>query len=355
MPEPLKLAVAGLGRIGAIHSLHAAELAAETGDCRLAAVVDTDAERAHSMAEELGARQGSAVAVFPTIEALIEAGACDASVVCTPTGLHRPHTVALVRAGQRVLLEKPVTETLREARDFAAELDAEFAEAVMLAFQRRFDDPLVRARQLMRQGAIGRPFKIVSALEDSAPVPQRYALPGLFSSTSVHNVDEVLWLSGKTPIRAASAGSLLFAHKSSSVKEDFDDGLTFLWFPGDLIAQITVSRNHVSGYRNETWIYGEEGHIHVGRFEQNKNEVILEAYGRGERIELKTFPMRDYDKPVPEFIERFGLAYKQELAEFVRCCRQGEPFPVTHREGLQAMEVIDSGLRGVVTPAAIRL
>ena len=355
MPEPLKLAVAGLGRIGAIHSMHAAELAAETGDCRLVAVVDANEAHSRSIAEELSVQQGSEVAPFATVEALIEAGTCDATVVCTPTDLHRAHTTVLVEAGQRVLLEKPLTESLSEARDFAAKLEAGFPEAVMLAFQRRFDEPLIGAKQLCEQGAIGRRFKIVSVLEDSAPLPQGYVSPGLFASTSVHNVDEVLWLSGKTPLRAVSAGSLLFGHRSSLVQEDFDDGLTFLWFPDDLIAQITVSRNHVSGYRIETWIFGEEGHIHVGRFEQNKKEVILEAYGRSERIEYQAFPIRDYGRPVPEFVERFGLAYKQELAEFVRCCRQGCEFPVTHREGLRAMEVIDAGLRGAVEPSDVKL
>ena len=355
MPEPLKLAVAGLGRIGAIHALHAAELAAETGDCRLVAAVDANEAHARSIAEELSVQQGSEVAAFTTVEALIEAGTCEATVVCTPTDLHRAHTTALAEAGQRVLLEKPLTASLSEAREFGAELEAGFPEAVMLAFQRRFDEPLIGAKQLCEQGAIGRRFKIVSVLEDSAPLPQGYVSPGLFASTSVHNVDEVLWLSGQTPIRAASVGSLLFGHRSSLVPEDFDDGLTVLWFPDDLIAQITVSRNHVSGYRIETWIFGEEGHIHVGRFEQNKTEVILEAYGRGERIEYKSFPMRDYRRPVPEFVERFGLAYKQELAEFVRCCREGRAFSVTHREGLRAMEVIAAGLRGAVEPSAVKL
>ena len=125
------------------------------------------------------------------------------------------------------------------------------------------------------------------------------------------------------PIRAVSVGSAQFAHKTSVVEEDFDDGLTLLWFPDDLIAQITVSRNHASGYRIETWIFGGDGDIHVGRFEQNKNEVILEAYGRSKRLEYKVFPMRDYGRPVPEFVERFGLAYKQELAALVCARREG--------------------------------
>ena len=46
-----------------------------------------------------------------------------------------------------------------------------------------------------------------------------------------------------------------------------------------MTAQVQVSRNHVSGYRVESLIFGEEGQIHVGRFEQNFSKVVVEAYG----------------------------------------------------------------------------
>jgi predicted dehydrogenase len=50
MPEPLKIAVAGLGRMGQIHALHAAELARETQNCELAGLADLDQDRARRIA-----------------------------------------------------------------------------------------------------------------------------------------------------------------------------------------------------------------------------------------------------------------------------------------------------------------
>lgn len=350
MPEPLNLAVVGLGRIGSIHSQHAVELGAETGTCRLAAIVDLALDRARPIAEALASKQGSSVKVFPTVEALIAAGVSDACVVCTPTDLHGSHAAALVRARKRVIVEKSMTGSLAGDREFAKELDANYPSAVMLAYQGRFDEPLQHAKRLLDQGAVGRPFKIVAALEDSGPVPPGYISTSLFLGMSVHCLDDVLWLTGKLPTGVASLGSRVYGYKLGSGQEDFDDGLMCLWFPDDLVAQLTVSRNHVSGYRVEFWIFGEEGQIHVGRFERNKNEVVVEAYSRTKRIELKTYPMREYDRPVPEFVERFGHAYKRELAEFVRCCREGAPFPVTHRDGIRAMEVMASAARAVIAP-----
>ncbi len=353
MPEPLKLAVVGLGRIGALHSQHAVELAASSGACALAAIVDARLEHARAIAEELASTQGSSIQVYPSVEALIDAGACDAAVVCTPTDQHGSHLRALVYAQKRVMVEKSLTGSLAGDRELAAELDAHYPNSVMLAFQGRFDEPLQHAKRLLDQGAIGRPFKIVADLEDSGPVPAGYISTSLFIGMAVHNLDDVLWFTGKMPTGVVSLGSRLYAHKLSAVPEDFNDGLIALWFPDELMAQLSVSRNHVSGYRVEIWIYGEEGQIHVGRFEQNKNEVVLEAYGRSQRIEFKTYPMRNYGRPVPEFVERFGHAYKRELTDFVRCCREGQAFSVTHKDGLRAMEVIAAATRGTVVPFAL--
>jgi predicted dehydrogenase len=57
--------------------------------------------------------------------------------------------------------------------------------------------------------------------------------------------------------------------------------------------------------------------------------------------------MRDYQRPLPEFVDRFGAAYKAELAAFIECCRNGAPFPTTHRDGLRAQEAISAGMQGM--------
>ena len=118
----------------------------------------------------------------------------------TPTAEHREHASALIQAGQRVLVEKPLTGTLEGDRDFVAELDAKFADALMLAFQRRFDAPLQYARDLVQNEAIGRVIKIYSSLEDSAPAPNGYQSDGILPDMSIHNVDEVLWIMGRLPV-----------------------------------------------------------------------------------------------------------------------------------------------------------
>lgn len=348
MADPLRIAVAGLGRMGVIHALHVLELERETGACKLAALADVQKERARSFASA----HGCDVPIFGSVDELANAGVCAATIVVTPTDQHRNNAAALIAAGHRVLLEKPLTGTLAGDRAFAAELDREHPDALMLAFQRRFDAPLQYAKELMESGLIGRVFKIYSALEDSNPAPDGYQSGGILPDMSVHNVDEILWLTGRMPRAALAIGSRVYSHRLTTSQEDFDDALLYLWFDGELTAQVQVSRNHVSGYRVETIIFGEEGQIHIGRFEQKLLEVTVEAYGRRGRTQplaYRTFPMRVYGGPLPEFIDRFGSAYKAEVAEFIECCRNRRTFLTSHRDGLRAQEVISAGMSAMIT------
>jgi myo-inositol 2-dehydrogenase/D-chiro-inositol 1-dehydrogenase/scyllo-inositol 2-dehydrogenase (NAD+) len=311
--------------------------------------VDVRIDRAGEVARQLQPRQSSRIQTFASAGELVASGICQAAIIASSTAQHREHAQALVNAGRRVLIEKPLTGSLADDRQFTAFLNQHHPHALMLAFQRRFDAPLVFAKQLLNEGAIGTPFKFVSILEDSRPPPDGYDSPGLLPDMSVHNIDEVLWLSGERPVAATALAARLYNHKVASINEDFDDVLLQLWFPSDRVAQIQVSRNHVSGYRTETWIFGENGVIHVGQFEQNRFAIVVEAYGRTRPITRREFSLREYQEDVPEFIERFGPAYKGELAHFVAQCIHDQPFCVDQNDGLVAMEVVAAGQRSVVT------
>lgn len=332
--------------MGVVHALHCAELARETGNCTVTALADPVPGRAARCAADIGCD----AAVFDSVNDLAAAKVADVTVVVTPTENHQQHAAVLIAAGQRVLLEKPLTGTLEGDLTFAAELDRDHPNALMLAFQRRFDPPLQYARELMQSGVIGRVFKIYSALEDSNPAPDGYKSGGILPDMSVHNVDEILWLTGQLPEAALALGTRIYSHAYTTCDEDFDDALLYMWFK-DAVAQVQVSRNHVSGYRVETIIFGEKGQIHVGRFDQRPFEITVEAYARrhtAEPIAHKAFTMRNYGKPLPEFVDRFGHAYKAEVAAFIDSCRSGSPFPTSHRDGVRAQQVISAGMRAIV-------
>src|SRR5260370_7241353 len=119
MSEKLRVAVTGVGRMGPIHALHVHELAQEKGDCVLSALVDMNVERARTVAADIGCD----AQVFASVEALLKAGASDATVVVTPPGRHREHAPVLTGACQRVLIEKPLTGRLDADRESARNPD----------------------------------------------------------------------------------------------------------------------------------------------------------------------------------------------------------------------------------------
>jgi myo-inositol 2-dehydrogenase/D-chiro-inositol 1-dehydrogenase len=345
--QPIRVGVVGLGRMGMIHALHIHELSKESDLCRLACVSTLDkqaADRFHSIID-------ASTPVFYNIETLLSSGTCDVAVIATNTELHRKHALMMIQAGQRVFVEKPLTGTLDGDRKFAALLERDHPNALMLGFQRRFDAPLLYAKQLIDSGEIGRVFKIYSALEDSGPAPNGFRSPGILPDMAVHNVDEIVWFTGRKPVSALAIGSRIYSHSHTTCQEDFDDALMLLDFGDELIGQLQVTRNHVSGYRGETIVFGERGQIHLGRFNQKLREVIVEAYGTRdakEPIACKIFEVRQYDQPLPEFIDRYGAAYKEELKVFLECCRSGQPFPITHRDGLCAQEIVSGAMKGCI-------
>lgn len=346
----MKIALAGLGRMGWVHARNLVGLARDTGHCEVVGLVDADRDRAQRFAQE----HGCTARIFTSVRELAEADVCRATMIVTPTERHREHATELIRAGHRVLLEKPLTGTLQGDREFAAELERDHPNALMLAFQRRFDAAISYARDLIQAGAIGRVFKIYSALEDANPAPDGYQSDGILPDMSIHNVDEILWFTGRMPTSALAIGSRIYSHKLTTCVEDFDDALLYMWFDGDAVAQVQVTRNHVSGYRVETIVFGEEGHVQIGHFLQKPEEILVQVFGRrfsSEPLASRAFPGEPDRSDSPEFVSRFNSAYRAELYRFIECCRDGAPFPVNHMDGLRAQEVIAAGMQRTLTMA----
>lgn len=114
--------------------------------------------RTRSSAEELAAAHGIA-RVHDTLEALLADDAVDAVYVATPHTLHREQAEAALRAGKRVLCEKPATTTAADTRALTELARAEgllFLEAVWMAFSPGF----LAVRQAIADGRIGDPRTI---------------------------------------------------------------------------------------------------------------------------------------------------------------------------------------------------
>jgi predicted dehydrogenase len=93
---------------------------------------------------------------YSTIEQALDAGDFDAVYVASPVFLHAPHTLACLKAGKHVLCEKPTAMNLAEA-EAMVEAAGKTGRLFGVAYYRRLYPKLIRAKQLIREGAIGEP------------------------------------------------------------------------------------------------------------------------------------------------------------------------------------------------------
>jgi predicted dehydrogenase len=105
--SPVKIGVVGLGRFGRLHSLTIAGLA----EANLVGVVARRQDSLDAMASELPDVPG-----WTNLERAIHESGAEAWVVASSTASHVEVTKTLLLAGKYVLLEKPVSDDLDEAK-----------------------------------------------------------------------------------------------------------------------------------------------------------------------------------------------------------------------------------------------
>jgi predicted dehydrogenase len=105
------------------------------------------------------------VAAYPgtrawaSVEEAVADPAVDAVYIALPIALHADAAIAALRAGKHVLCEKPMAMNFAEAQRMIAEGNTARRDSGRLfgvSYYRRLYPKLIRARQLIYDGAIGR-------------------------------------------------------------------------------------------------------------------------------------------------------------------------------------------------------
>lgn len=152
----LRIGLVGFGFMGKTHLWSVRNLpffykTAELGfEAEVVAVCASGLERALAVAEEYGISKAVA-----TADEIMADPTIDVIDICTPNPLHFEVAKAAILAGKHVLCEKPLTVTAAEARELA-ELAMEHGVVCGTVFNTRFLAPVMRARQLIDEGKLGR-------------------------------------------------------------------------------------------------------------------------------------------------------------------------------------------------------
>ncbi|HEV2361054.1 MAG TPA: Gfo/Idh/MocA family oxidoreductase, partial [Acidimicrobiales bacterium] len=204
--DRVRLGIAGVGNI--------AELNAKgyLGDerCEVVAVSDLRFDKAQAAGERWGVPEA-----FPSLSAMLGGSELDAVEILTPTHLHHEHVLEALRAGLHVSCQKPLTNTVAEARELAAAAD-EAGRFLRVTECFYHYPPLVKARRLVAEGAIGDPIGLrvktvcghaESAFEVGLDIEgylwrlDNRSPGGHVFDDMVHKFAMVPWLVGKTVTR----------------------------------------------------------------------------------------------------------------------------------------------------------
>ena len=143
----VRLGVVGVGNISQLN----VPGYLEDPRCRVVALADPKLDRAQEAAERWGVPR-----VYGTVEELLADDEVDAVEILSPTHLHRDHVLAAAAAGKHVSCQKPIATSVADAREMI-----EACRRAGVTFRITENcchyPPLERARQAVRDGAIGTP------------------------------------------------------------------------------------------------------------------------------------------------------------------------------------------------------
>ena len=145
--DRVRLGIIGTGNIAPLNV--AGYLAHDR--CDVVAVCDPRLEKATRMAAEWGVGK-----VYDSIDAILADDEIDAVEILTPTHMHRDHVVAAARAGKHVSCQKPIANSVAEAREMIAACK-EAGVVFRVSECALHYPPLEKARELIAAGAIGTP------------------------------------------------------------------------------------------------------------------------------------------------------------------------------------------------------
>jgi len=197
----IRVALFGSGWIQEFH----ARAIFERADAELVAVANHREASARALAEKFGIPR-----VTTDWEALAADPEVDAVVVATPNALHAPQSIASLRGGKHVLVEKPMATSVAEC-DAMIEASEASDASLMVAHCWRFRAEVQEMRALIRSGELGevvstRGYGVHANWGPSGWfVDPELAGGGALVDMGVHAIDTARYLLGDpTPVRVCA-------------------------------------------------------------------------------------------------------------------------------------------------------
>src|SRR4051794_16921126 len=295
MTNKLRVGVVGVGHIGSNH----ARLYAEMPSAQFAAVFDTDTARASAIARKYGVQSAGSVWEFGDM--------VDAASVATPTISHYDVARSLLQSGKHLLIEKPITETTRQASELA-NMATEKNLILQVGHVERFNPVLSALEERLNHPRFIEAHRL-------SPYPNRSTDVGVVLDLMIHDLEIILHLV-RSPVQTIDAVGVPVLSRGEDIANArlrFEDGC---------VANITSSRISPERMR-KIRVFQEDASLSLDYGTQTGKISRRSATGISkEPVQIEP------DEPL-----------KRQLASFIDCATTGRRPRVSGFEATAALEL----------------
>ncbi|MFJ4076039.1 Gfo/Idh/MocA family oxidoreductase [Curtobacterium sp. NPDC089991] len=304
----MRVGVAGLGRIGAMHARNLAR----TPGVDEVVLVGRDAGRTEAVRTRLDEQRGGETgwaSMSTTVDPLTDVlPSLDGVLVASATDTHADLARVVADSHTPLLIEKPLALGVDELTELSHDLDAT-GTPIMVAFHRRYDPGYQRLRQHVLDGDVGA-LRLVQATENdhhALPVDYIPQSHGMWLDLLVHDFDIIPWVVGDPVVEVSMIGSVLDEPVYGD-HQDTDTAMVTLRFASGAVGSIGALRRSGAGQDVRLEVIGTNGAFGAG-FGPRTPITSTEPGG--------VAPANPYDT----FGDRFVPAFEEEVAHFVRMIR----------------------------------
>jgi predicted dehydrogenase len=261
--NPVRWAIVGLGWVST--DFVAPGIVKSPGS-QLVACLGSSAEKSRAFANKFKVTR-----THSDLDSLAKDPDIDAVYVALPNAMHHAAVLTLARAGKHILCEKPFAIKTAHAREMV-QVCRDAGVVLRIAHQIRLDAAIVRAREIVKSGRLGRLAEI--SLERASGLGSRvswrndFEQSGVMYDVGVHLLDLIQYVSGQRFVEVSA-----FTHPDRRDKKS-DDTMTVLGrLEGDCHALAKATRE-VAGAENNLLIEGDKATLITSALRFAKEHVI---------------------------------------------------------------------------------
>jgi len=332
--RPLRAGVIGLGMMGRNHVRVWDEA---TDGVELVAVADPDPRAVRA------ATSGRRARGFDDPDRMLAEEELDLVSIVAPTSLHLPVTLAALRAGVHVLVEKPIAATREEALELMRAAD-DAGRLLTVGHIERFNPAIRELKRRLDDEELGRIFQISATR--LGPFPARIRDVGVVVDLAPHDLDIFRYLLGVEPVRLHAET----ARRIHTEHEDLFNG-TIAFANGVIgildINWLTPTKRRLLSITGERGMYLADYIAQDLTFIANP-DADATWINRGAGASVTSVAEGEMTRRSIRREEPLVV----ELREFARAVREGGPSPVDPHDAMVALllarKMVDAALSGQV-------